>query len=624
MLKNIIAFMKSHKKSSIAIIVVLAAGIGYYIYQASTASKTVTKYVLAQAATSTVIATISGSGQVSSSNSVDLTAKASGEVLSVSVKQGDTVKKGQVIAKLDATEAAKTVRDAQISLESAQLSLTKAERGTREEEQVSTKLSLEDAKTSLAKAQTTAETDLADRYDDTKDIILDAYNTVDEALNQKLKDIYSDNTANAKLQVVTLNSQAESKASTLRLDAIESLTTLKSIINNYPATQDGIDEALADSVDAMTILQQYFISLNELMSSAVPSGSVSDSDISTYKSTVVSLANTMNSTLSSLTTQKKAIAEQKTTNADNISSAESSLAKAQNTYDLMVAGEDPLDLASLRLSVQQKKNSLADAQSEYADYTITAPFDGQIASVDIKVGDDLSSGGAVATIISPNKVAEITLSESDIANVKAGQKATLTFDALEDLEITGQVANVDVEGTVSSGVVSYAVTVNLDTDDESIKSGMTVTATIITETKVDVLAVPNAAVKSKSGVYYVLTLPSADASAAGSSDGVTSDVEPTQVYVTTGLSDDTNTEIISGLAAGDIVVTKTTTVTASADSSSAPSLLQSLMPGNNRNSSSKSSSSSSSGSSSKSSSGSSASSGAMPSGDMGGGAPPGM
>src|SRR5207248_903868 len=82
-------------------------------------------------------------------------------------------------------------------------------------------------------------------------------------------------------------------------------------------------------------------------------------------------------------------------------------------------------------------------------------------------------------------------------------KATLTFDAIPDLTISGTVAEIDSLGTVSQGVVTYNVKISFDTQDSRIKGAMSVSAAIITEVKQDVLVVLNSAVKSSSGASYV-------------------------------------------------------------------------------------------------------------------------
>jgi multidrug efflux pump subunit AcrA (membrane-fusion protein) len=125
-----------------------------------------------------------------------------------------------------------------------------------------------------------------------------------------------------------------------------------------------------------------------------------------------------------------------------------------------------------------------------------------------------------------------------------GQKAILTFDALTDVTLTGKVTFVDDTGTNSSGVVSYTATITPDTTNDSILGGMSVSANIITETHTDVVAVPNAAIKTSTSGSYVLLYKGAS-------------VTPVQQTVTVGLSDDSYTEIKSGLSVDTKVVIQT-------------------------------------------------------------------
>ncbi len=117
-------------------------------------------------------------------------------------------------------------------------------------------------------------------------------------------------------------------------------------------------------------------------------------------------------------------------------------------------------------------------------------------------------------------------------------------------------AQVNPVGTVTQGVVSYAIQITLDTQNPSVKPGMTVNATIQTAVHQDVLSVPSSAVKTVAGVSTVQVFdpPLAD---TGGTTGVTSDVAPKQVPVTIGITDNTNVEILSGLTAGQQIVTRT-------------------------------------------------------------------
>ncbi len=133
----------------------------------------------------------------------------------------------------------------------------------------------------------------------------------------------------------------------------------------------------------------------------------------------------------------------------------------------------------------------------------------------------------------------------------------MTFSAIEDLSLTGTVVEVNSVGTVSQGVVSYDVKIVLDAQDDRIKPQMTVSADIAVEQSIDVLTVPNGAIKTDdSGLEYVEVL---DFTGALDSSGVVSNKTPEIKYVVTGLADDTNTEIKSGLDAGVYVVTRTVT-----------------------------------------------------------------
>jgi Membrane-fusion protein len=232
---------------------------------------------------------------------------------------------------------------------------------------------------------------------------------------------------------------------------------------------------------------------------------------------------------------------------------------------------------SQQLSVSQKETALADAKKTLSDYTIRAPFDGLVATVDVKKGDTISANATIATIITNNQIATISLNEVDAASVKVGQKATLTFDAVTDLTLTGHVSAIDAIGTVSSGVVSYGVTIAFDTQDDRVKPGMSTTAAIVTNIKQDVLLVPNAAVKSNSaGNYVMMPAQTVDGAVSGSSeDGVI----VKQQAVTAGLADDNYTEITDGLVEGDTVVIKTATQAAAKTSAGGGSVLSGFFGG---------------------------------------------
>ena len=262
-----------------------------------------------------------------------------------------------------------------------------------------------------------------------------------------------------------------------------------------------------------------------------------NSTIATFQLNLRTYLGTVNSNLSSLLNQKSSLETTKQTIINLERDIE--ILKINNP-----TGANPIDLQISNNNIEQKKVDLADLKAKLSDYTVRAPFNGVIAKVSVKKGDSVSTATALATLISHQKIAEISLNEVDVAKVKVGQKATLTFDAIPDFTISGQVAEVDTLGMVTQGVVNYTVKIVFDTQDDRVKPGMSVSAAIITNVKQDVLLVSNSAIKSNGNGQYVEVLVNN---------------APQSQTVETGLSNDTLTEITSGLKENDKVVTQTIT-----------------------------------------------------------------
>jgi HlyD family secretion protein len=311
---------------------------------------------------------------------------------------------------------------------------------------------------------------------------------------------------------------------------------------------------------------------------------------SSEKSSVASEQSSMDSKITSLNSKQQAITSQKNTNETNINTANDKIedaktaleeAERQLAFDKTV---DTYDLESQELNVEQKENALYDAKQNLSDYYIKAPFSGVVAEVGVNVGDNISSSSSIATLITKEQIAEISLNEIDIAKLEVGQKATLTFDAVEDLTIAGEVIEVGAIGTTNQGVVSYAVKIIFNNQDDRIKSGMSTSANIITSAKQDVIMVSSSAIKTANGTSYVLSPNNENIdSATISTNAVSLKNKPIQKTVEVGESNDSYTEIVSGLEEGDVIVLKSVTATTStkASTSTGQSLFQ-IGGGNNR------------------------------------------
>jgi RND family efflux transporter MFP subunit len=196
---------------------------------------------------------------------------------------------------------------------------------------------------------------------------------------------------------------------------------------------------------------------------------------------------------------------------------------------------------SAQINYQKSLNSYNNTLKKLEDYKITAPFDGIITGLNYEAGDSISRDDILASMITKTMQAEISLNEIDAIKIKEGDSTVLTFNVLDDKTISGIVRKVDTIGEVNSGVVSYGVVISFEANSELLKPGMSVEVDIITEKAENVLMVNSSAImRDENGNEFVMVLVD---------KGKTE-----KKNVKTGLSDNVNIEIISGLNEGDQIV----------------------------------------------------------------------
>jgi len=562
-----------NKKILIAILLILALA-GYFGYTKFLKKSETTRYVLTQVKKDTIVVSVSGSGQVSASDQIDIKPKVSGEVAAIYVKEGEEIKTGKLIAKLDDTDFQKAVRDAETSLETAKLELEKLLSPPDELTLLQSENSLIQAKESKQKA----EDDLKKAYDDGFNTISNAFldlPTVMSGLQDILFGVASNVVQSSNIyyycdvariydeKALQYRDDAYNSYQTARKDYDQNFqdyksasrfsdtNTIESLINQTYETTKNITEAIKDTYN---LIQFYEDKLAE--HNIKPQAFAN-----THLSSLNSYTGKTNAILPNLLSAKSTIQMGK----EAITSAERSIEEKSLSLAKIKAGPDDLDIRAKKIAIQQKEDALLTAKQNLANCSITVPFSGIVADIKVKKGDSVSAGTVLASVITQEKIAEISLNEVDAAKVKVGQKVTLTFDALPDLTLTGKVIEIDTVGTVSQGVVSYGVKIALDTDSEKIKPGMSVTAEIVVEAKPDVLVLPNSAIKSQGNSYYIELIEASEEVKSklkiGSSIDLPKNVQIKNQPVEIGISNDTLTEIISGLKEGDIVISSKITPT---------------------------------------------------------------
>ena len=197
-----------------------------------------------------------------------------------------------------------------------------------------------------------------------------------------------------------------------------------------------------------------------------------------------------------------------------------------------------LDNASVLRDYDKALVSLEAAYRKRDALAVTAPCDGVVATIDASKGDSVTDGTKLMSVVEADAGLTLTLAvdELDIRSVQPGQRVALSVDALSDAALTGVVQKIAPLGDASSGVTTYDVTVTVSGEDERVKGGMNVSGEIIVNAEDDAILIPTDALQ-KDDAGYCVTLESGETR-----------------RVTLGVMTDETTQILDGIGVGETVV----------------------------------------------------------------------
>ncbi len=541
--------------TSMSFIVIIIGG--YFGYQGLVTGNSETQYVTAAVERGTIISSISGTGQVSASNQIEIKSKVSGDVVYLGVQKGQEINSEALLFQIDSRDAQNDVRDAETDLETAQLELEELLQPVYKLDLLKSENNLTQARESKQKAENNILEGYEDALNDIADSFLDLPTVIirveDILYSKGISDSESFSQDFSNLSVLeNFTDQGNRSKLNLFIDSVKddyrvAREKYDQNFENYKdasrySSQEITEALLEETVETTRAISETIKSETNLLDYWVDCRSQSDlfiySQVTEYQQNLASYTATVNSHLSTLLAIERSLEN----NREVVLDAERSIEELEMELIELKEGVDSLDIRVKEIVIQQKKDALLEAQQNLADHYIRAPFSGMVAEVDINNGESVSSGGVVATFITKQKIAEITLNEIDMVQIKTGQKTTIIFDAIEDLNITGEVVEMDIIGTVNQGVVDYGVKIGFDTQDKRVRPGMSVSANIITDAKQNVLMAPNSVVKEQNDIYYL---------------EVMDNNIPRIQQVTVGISNDTHTEITGGLNEGDKIITQT-------------------------------------------------------------------
>lgn len=497
------------KKWWIVIIVIVAGlGIGGYILTQRTGAQNAAmasangEENLAVAERGTLRITVDGSGSLEPQSEVAISFESGGEVVEVMVEVGDEIKAGDVIARLEDTDARRSLADAELQVRQNEASLA------------SSQLKL----------------DALVEWEADEDAVRLAQANLDAA-----KADYK--------RIVASNARVADQLTSVEVKLNQALRNLDDVQEDYDSAFDpGREWELGDRFRSTKLENEREAAENALLR--------------TQEDVSIAQAN--------YNLQVVGISDSDVKNAwSKVVNAEVSLEREQTAPDDDDIESARLQVQQSEISLAQARLKLESVQQALDDTALIAPVDGTITQLNLTVGQMASAGQSTVILADlATLIVDIGLDEGDIAQVSMEQAAVVTLDAFDDVELRGTITAIAPAADVQAGVVLYPVTIALDPTNLPVRAGMTADVEIVTSSAEETLLIPLKAVRSVGGGTFVLrklaegeTLrqPAVDQGQMTETmqQMIAQGFAPVSVEL--GLVTETHAEVLFGLEAGDVV-----------------------------------------------------------------------
>ena len=496
-----------------ALAVCLIAGIGLAAASVGAPAQATSTPITAAVQRGTVSTTVTATGNVQPAQNLAVNFKSGGTLTEIDVAVGQQVAPGQVLAKVDPTDANIALHSAQANLTAAQGKLAQIEQVQSPQEQAQNAAGLAQSQTQL----TSAEVALADSRRATQADAINLATAVNQAIQQYNQDV--------------------NKANSDQPGSQQQATDQATVAKDRDAVQNAQDAQQSGAIKDQQSLDQAQSSVNSAQASL----------------TATEAGNAVKSQppkVGDLASAQAAVAQ-----------AQASVETAQETVNnTTLVAPAPGTVASIASQVGETVGSSGGSSSSSSSSSSSTGSSsgggggGATGASGTASSASSSSGFMVLTNVSNLQVLA-GFTEGDAAKLQVGQPATVTVAALPGKELAATVSEIDTLQTVVSNVVTYNVLFNLNDTVPGLKPGMTANVAVIVSEKDNVLHVPTAAVSLRTG---------------GSTVTVMNGKKQQSVPVVTGLRGDNGTEVDSGLTEGQLVVVSTGTSTRSAGTGRPP------------------------------------------------------
>jgi len=470
-----------NKKIILIIIVVLLLAIGIYQGFLKTEKPT---FILAEVVWGNISQEVSETGQVKKGEGINLSFKNSGRVEKIYVEVGDQVESGENLAKLETTQLQIQLEEAQASFDAQKAILTELQIGTRTEE-------IQISQTLLDKAKT----ELDSLYNYTPAVLNQAYNLADNAIRQQITSLFLYREASIlsssyyELTYKYCDNQAATDTTLQRKTSEAELNYWQDDFQNPDDSPEMLDELIGKAEERLGILQSFLNRLNDTLTTDCNLSSTEIATINSHKSLVSSALTNVNTTLTSVSGQKKLIEAQKLI-----------VKNYQEELNLKLAGSTTEQIAYQEALVKQAEAAVKLLENQIEESTLVSPASGQITKINKKVGEMAQSAlqDAVINLLpaAPFEI-EVDIYEEDVVKINIGNPVEISLVPFPDKIFKGKVISINPAEKIVEGVVYYETSIDFEEMPDGLKPGMTADLVIQAALKENVLVIPEDALHEK-------------------------------------------------------------------------------------------------------------------------------
>jgi len=586
-------FLKKKAFYISAIIVVIAGGWFFFGRGGSKGPF----YETRQVEKGSVVQTVEVTGEIKPDARLNLSFKSTASLNRINKKIGSIVKRGDVIAELEARDLRFSAERARASLAIAQANLNarlagetketiaiaqaqtdqaaadlEATRQNVQNELRISELALEKAKTDFETNGATSNQTVSAAHANLRSALQGAMGPMRSGLIDGDAEIGVDNTSANDLYESVLGIYAREsleRAKQAYPVAKNAVNAVDISVRSLSSTTPDADVLLIGEQvqDALRKTQLYLDEVQKVLAGTINNINLSDATLSGKKASIDGDRASVSSNLTSVTSyiesaRSSTISQSgsketlqityETAQANyeiaqknlvtKVKTAETNLAIQQANLALRQAPPRSVDVAGLRAQVLDAQTAYQQAQERLADVQIIAPVDGVVTDIVPSIGEQVSANVTAVKMVSTEGYSvEALVPEADIAKVEPGQSVEITLDAFgDDVKFKGSIISENPDQTKVSDAIYYKVYATIDPSGLDVKPGMTSNLIIKTGSREDVLVIPTRSIRDRDGQRYVRTI-------------VNGTVKETDIEL--GLrGDEGRAEVTKGLSENQIIV----------------------------------------------------------------------